>query len=75
MLLRDGIIGSLVPLLSAAKLTGVCVPVTESMVTLTSSILGADVAAAGRRLDTIGIVEGDIDSARRAMDAIAMGRS
>lgn len=73
-LLRDGVIGSLAPLLSAARLTGIDVPVTQSMVTLASSILGADVAAAGRRLDTIGIVESDIDSARRAMDNIAMGQ-
>ena len=72
-LLRDGVIGSLAPLLSAAKLTGIDVPVTQSMVTLASTILGADVAAAGRRLDTIGIVHTDIDSARRAMDNIAMG--
>jgi opine dehydrogenase len=73
ILLRDGVIGSLVPLLSAARLTGIDVPMTQSMVTLASSILGADVAAAGRRLDTIGIVASDIDSARRAMDNIAMG--
>lgn len=73
-LLRDGVIGSLVPLLSAARLTGIDVPMTQSMVTLASSILGADVAAAGRRLDTIGIVESDIDSARKAMDNIAMGQ-
>ncbi|HID68019.1 MAG TPA: hypothetical protein EYP31_07135, partial [Roseibacterium sp.] len=50
ILLRDGVIGSLVPLISAARLAGIDVPVTQSMVTLASSILGADVAAAGRRL-------------------------
>ena len=72
-LLRDGVVGSLVPLLSAAKIAGVDVPVTQSMITLASTVLGADVAAAGRRLDTIGITENDIDSARRAMDAIATG--
>lgn len=72
-LLRDGVIGSFVPLLSAAKIAGIDAPVTQSMVTLASAVLGADVAAAGRRLDTIGITENDIDSARRAMDAIATG--
>ncbi len=72
-LMRDGVIGSFVPLISAAKLAGVDVPVTQSMVTLASSILGADVAAAGRRLETIGIEASDIDSARRVMDAIAAG--
>ncbi|MCF6233475.1 MAG: NAD/NADP octopine/nopaline dehydrogenase family protein [Rhodobacteraceae bacterium] len=73
ILMRDGVIGSFVPLISAAKLAGIDVPVTQSMVTLASSILGADVAAAGRRLDTIGIEASDIDSARRVMDTIAGG--
>ena len=70
-LLRDGVIGSLVPLLSAADLAGVDVPVTRSIVTLVTSILGADVASAGRRLDTIGIRDTDLDGARSAMDALA----
>lgn len=74
-MLRDGIIGSFVPLISAASLAGQEVPVTQSMVTLAATLLGADVAAAGRRLDTIGIAAGDIDSARRTMDAIATGQS
>jgi hypothetical protein len=72
-LLRDGVIGSLVPLLSAAELTGTPVPMTQTMITLVSSVLGVDVAAAGRRLNTIGISAGDIDSARKAMDKIASG--
>jgi opine dehydrogenase len=72
-LLRDGIIGSLVPLISAAQVTGTAVPVTQAMITLASAVLGADVAAAGRRLDTIGIHATDIDTARQAMDAIATG--
>lgn len=74
-LLRDGVIGSFAPLLSAATLTKTNVPVTQAMVTLVASILGADIAAAGRRLDTIGINVADIDTARRAMDNIAMGRA
>ncbi|MEM7257572.1 MAG: hypothetical protein AAF404_09310 [Pseudomonadota bacterium] len=72
-LLRDGVIGSLVPLLSAAKITGTATPMTQAMVTLVSSVLGVDIAAAGRRLDTIGISADDIDTARRAMDNIAAG--
>lgn len=71
--LRDGIIGSLVPLVSAAEIAGIEVPVTTAMITIASSVLGADVAAAGRRLGTIGIETSDIDTARRAMDAIATG--
>lgn len=72
-LLRDGVIGSLVPLSSAATLAGIDVPVTQSMITLASAVLGADVASAGRRLDTIGIRADDIDAARAVMDAIATG--
>ncbi len=72
-LLRDGVIGSLVPLESAAKLTGIDVPVTRSMITLASAVLGADVAAAGRRLDTIGIDATDASCARKAMDKVATG--
>lgn len=71
--LRDGIIGSLVPLCSAARLAGVEVPVTRAMITLASAVLGADVAAAGRKLDTIGIEAVDIETARIAMDRIATG--
>lgn len=72
-LLRDGVIGSLVPLLSAADLAGTCVPITQAMIRLAEGVLGADVAAAGRRLDTIGITSKDIDTARQVMDAIATG--
>ena len=72
-ILRDGVIGSLVPLISAAALTGTPVPMTQSMVTLASTLLGADVAAAGRKLGTIGIDASDIDVARKAMDAVATG--
>jgi len=72
-LLRDGVIGSLVPLISAAQRTGTPVPVTQAMITLASGVLGADVAAAGRRLDTIGIIATEAAEARRQMDAIATG--
>ena len=70
-LLRDAVIGSLVPLASAAKVAAPAAPVTESMITLTSAVLDADIASAGRRLDTIGIGAGDIDDTRRLMDSIA----
>ena len=72
-LLRDGVIGSLVPLISAAEITGTPVPMTQAMITLAATVLGADVAASGRRLNTIGIDATHIDTARRAMDAIATG--
>lgn len=72
-MLRDGVIGSLVPLMSAAALTGTAVPMTQAMITLATTLLGADVASAGRKLGTIGIDAADIDTARKAMDAIATG--
>ncbi|MGI9500289.1 MAG: hypothetical protein ACR2P3_09635 [Geminicoccaceae bacterium] len=69
-LLRDAIIGSLVPLSSAAKVAGRAVPATEAMITLASSVLDADIASAGRRLETIGIDADDIDDIRRIMDGL-----
>ena len=72
-IMRDGVIGSLVPLVSSAETANTPVPRTRSLVTLTECILGADVAAAGRRLETIGITECDLDSARRAFDTLVTG--
>jgi hypothetical protein len=73
-MMRDGVVGSLVPLASAAALAGRSVPRTESLIALAEMLLGADVAAAGRRLETIGITAGDVDGARRAFDALMEGR-
>lgn len=72
-ILRDATIGSLVPLASAAGIAGVPVPVTESMITMVSAILGADIASAGRKLETVGIDAGNLEQARRIMDDIAQG--
>jgi len=72
-IIRDGVIGSLVPLVSAARLLGRDLPATTAMIELAATVLGADVAAAGRRLDTIGITADDIETARRAMDRVATG--
>ncbi|MCY4207670.1 MAG: hypothetical protein OXD29_06925 [Roseovarius sp.] len=72
-MLRDGVVGSLAPLVSAAGLANVPVPLTRAMITLAGSVLGADVAAAGRKLSTVGIEAGDINGARAAIDDIATG--
>ena len=72
-ILRDGVIGSLMPLISAAGVAGLDTPVTQSMVTLSETILGDTVATAGRRLETIGISSQNIDEARRRFDAILSG--
>lgn len=69
-LLRDAVIGSLVPLASAAKIAGQAVPATEAMITMASTLLDADIASAGRRLETIGIGAGNVDDIRRHMDTI-----
>lgn len=72
-ILRDAAIGSLEPLASAGRAAGVPTPLTEAMIRLVSAALGADLAPAGRRLETIGVTTADVDDARRAMDAIARG--
>lgn len=72
-MLRDGVIGSLTPLASAADLAGVAVPQTKALMASVGAILDADVAAAGRRLETVGINAANPDAARRAFDALTPG--
>lgn len=67
-LLRDAVIGSLVPLASAADVAGRAVPTTRAMITMASSVLDADIMSAGRKLENIGINAADIDDVRRIMD-------
>ncbi|MEX0306950.1 MAG: hypothetical protein AB3N12_06125 [Ruegeria sp.] len=74
-LMRDGVLGSLVPLVSAGELAGIPCLLTNSLITISDRILGADVAAAGRRLETIGVSAGDVDQARRIFDTIVTGAS
>ena len=74
-MIRCAVIGSLVPFASAAALTGVSVPVTQSMISLAGAVLGGDLLNAGRRLDGIGLAAVELDDARRALDAIAEGIS
>ena len=71
--MRDGVIGSLVPLVSAADLAGVAVPQTKALMATVGAILDADVAAAGRRLENMGITAKTADDARRAFDEITTG--
>ena len=72
-LVRCAAVGSLTPLVSAAEAAEIDAPVTRAMRTLAETLLGTDLVHAGRRLDTVGIGAGDLDDARRAMDAIARG--
>ena len=74
-LARCAVIGSLIPLLSAAEAADLDAPVTRSVATLAQAALGGGLVNAGRRLDTIGIDPGNLDDARRSMDAVARGES
>ena len=74
MVVRSAVVGSLVPLLSAARIAGQAVPATEAMVTIAGAILGADLQFAGRRLDMIGIDAGNIEDCRRLLDRMAEGK-
>ncbi len=72
-LVRCAVIGSLVPLVSAAAIARVDVPTTQSMISMACAVLGSDLLLAGRRLENIGLSCGDLDEARRSMEAIAEG--
>jgi len=72
-ILRDAAIGSLEPLLSAARVAGCEAKLTEATLRMISATLGTDLSPAGRRLETVGIRADDIDDARRLMDTIAKG--
>ena len=66
-MVRQGVLGSLVPLASAARLAGIPVPATKSIVQVVATVLGADLASAGRRLENIGFADADPDDVRRAV--------
>jgi len=70
-LVRDTAIASLVPLMEAAQLADVGVPVTRSMVQLCSTVLGSDVATSGRRMHSIGIDAARFDAAFNRVSVIA----
>lgn len=74
-LVRCAVIGSLVPLISAADIAGVEVPTTRAMVATACAALGGDLMNAGRRLNAIGITAGDLEEARRSLNAIAAGEA
>lgn len=72
-IVRCATIGSHVPLASAGRMAGRATPATDAMITLASTVLDADIASAGRRLETTGITADTIEDARRIIDAIAKG--
>lgn len=72
-MIRAGVVGSLIPLISAAELTGTDVPATQSLVTLAMTVLERDLNGAGRRLSTVGVTASDVSDARRQFDQILNG--
>ncbi|MBF2759205.1 MAG: hypothetical protein ISN28_02880 [Ectothiorhodospiraceae bacterium AqS1] len=73
-LMRDGVIASLAPLVSAADHTNIDTPLTRALITMTETMLEANVAVAGRRLDMIGAESKSVDEIRRAVDSLLGGR-
>jgi hypothetical protein len=67
-LVRDGVLGSLVPLVSAAEVAGVDVPTTRAMVRLAEAILGADLTPTGRSLASIGFAGLDPNGVRARVE-------
>ena len=72
-LIRAGIVGSLIPLVSAAARAGRTVPATLAMIELAQTLLRRDLAGAGRRLETIGVNATEVSEARRQFAAILNG--
>lgn len=70
-LIRDAVTGSLAPLHDAARVAGISAPATRSMLTLASSILGADLTASGRRLLSLGITSDDTDTVHTQLSSMA----
>jgi len=74
-LLRAGVVGSLIPLVSAAARSGRAVPLTQAIIDLAQAALKRDLAGAGRRLETIGVTATEVGEARRQFAAILNGGS
>ena len=72
-LVHCAVIGSLVPLQSAAQLAGVATPTTDSVIALAGASLDRKLDTAGRRLNTIGVDASSADAARRHLESIARG--
>ena len=72
-LVHCAVIGSLVPLQSAARLADVATPATDSIAALASASLDRRLETAGRKLDAIGVDAGSADAARRHLESIVRG--
>ena len=73
--LRCAVLGSLVPLVSAAEVASVDVPATQALIDLATALLGGDLESTGRRLDRIGLAAESMGAVRRAVDDFGIGWS
>ena len=73
-LIRNGVLGSLEPLISAADAAGVSAPMTRSVIAVAEAALGADLSA--RTLDRIGLGGRDASQVRALLmkDPIHLGQ-
>ncbi len=67
-MIRCAVTGSLAPLVSAAQLADVAVPLTQSMLAIASGALGSNVATAGRKLESLGVDTSSLEVARRSLE-------
>lgn len=72
-MLRDGVIGSLVPLVCAGALAGIDLPRSHAMIALSEGILQVDIAATGRTLRGIGITAAETEQVRRSFATMTLG--
>lgn len=72
-LVQAGVVASLMPLVSAADLAGIAVPLTNATIAMAMAALGRDLRGIGRSLTAIGVTATSVADARRQFDAIISG--
>ncbi len=68
ILFRCAVVGSAIPLLSAASLAGLETPATAAVVDLAKATLGPEIGTVGRYLHSVGVMSGHMETARRALE-------
>ena len=72
-MVRDAVVGSLVPLAAMARALGVDCSTTDAMITSASTILNADLTAVGRNLSTLGVGGLQGQELRNAVEQLSAG--
>ncbi len=73
VLLRCAVVGSAIPLQSAASLAGLETPATAAVIDLAKAALGPEVGTVGRYLHSVGVTSGQMETARRALESTVRG--